>query len=130
SLRGYQREGVRWLAFLKSAGLGGILADDMGLGKTLQAMTVFAGPTLVVCPTSVMHNWAAELARFRPGLKVCLYHGAARQLDPAADVTVTSYALLRLDAAKLAGPPAGWRTVVLDEAQAIKNPDSQTARAA
>src|SRR6185312_14648998 len=64
SLRGYQREGVRWLAFLKSAGLGGILADDMGLGKTLQAMTVFAGPTLVVCPTSVMHNWGAELARF------------------------------------------------------------------
>ncbi|HVY37581.1 MAG TPA: DEAD/DEAH box helicase [Polyangia bacterium] len=131
-LRAYQREGVRWLAFLKSAGLGGILADDMGLGKTLQAMCVFdqGGQTLVVCPTSVIHNWAAELARFRPGLKVCLYHGAARKLDPAADVTVTSYALLRLDAAKLAGPPAGWRTVVLDEAQAIKNPDSQTARAA
>src|SRR6185312_2713271 len=128
SLRGYQREGVRWLAFLKSAGLGGILADDMGLGKTLQAMTVFAGPTLVVCPTSVMHNWGAELARFRPGLKVCLYHGASRALDPAADVTVTSYALLRLDADKLS--PIAWNTVVLDEAQAIKNPDSRTARAA
>ncbi|MES1209763.1 MAG: SNF2-related protein, partial [Pseudomonadota bacterium] len=133
-LRAYQREGVRWLAFLKSAGLGGILADDMGLGKTLQAMCVFDGPTLVVCPTSVIHNWVAELARFRPALKVCLYHGAARKLDPSADVTVTSYALLRLDGAKLAGPkdtaPAGWQTVVLDEAQAIKNPDSQTARAA
>jgi superfamily II DNA or RNA helicase len=131
SLRGYQREGVRWLAFLKSAGLGGILADDMGLGKTLQAMCLFQGPTLVVCPTSVIHNWRAELARFRPGLKVCLYHGPGRALDPAADVTVTSYALLRLDAAKLStGPAEGWRTVVLDEAQAIKNPDSQTARAA
>jgi superfamily II DNA or RNA helicase len=134
SLRPYQREGVRWLAFLKSAGLGGILADDMGLGKTLQAMCVFdraGGSTLVVCPTSVIHNWRAELARFRPALKVCLYHGPARALDPAADVTVTSYALLRLDAAKLsAGPAGGWRTVVLDEAQAIKNPDSQTARAA
>ncbi len=130
SLRAYQREGVRWLAFLKSAGLGGILADDMGLGKTLQAMTVFDEPTLVVCPTSVIHNWRAELARFRPGLKVCLYHGPNRTLDPAADVTVTSYALLRLDSAKLAGPGGGWQTVVLDEAQAIKNPDSQTARAA
>ncbi len=130
SLRAYQREGVRWLAFLKSAGLGGILADDMGLGKTLQAMTVFEGPTLVVCPTSVIHNWRAELARFRPGLKVCLYHGPSRTLDPSADVTVTSYALLRLDSAKLAGPGGGWQTVVLDEAQAIKNPDSQTARAA
>ena len=131
-LRAYQREGVRWLAFLKSAGLGGILADDMGLGKTLQAMCIFdtPGPTLVVCPTSVIHNWAAELARFRPGLKVCLYHGAGRKLDASADVTVTSYALLRIDAAKLAGGATGWRTVVLDEAQAIKNPDSQTARAA
>ncbi len=132
-LRGYQRDGVRWLAFLKSAGLGGVLADDMGLGKTLQAMCIFdtSGPTLVVCPTSVIHNWGAELARFRPGLKVCLYHGAGRKLDASADVTVTSYALLRIDAAKLAGAAGtGWRTVVLDEAQAIKNPDSQTARAA
>jgi superfamily II DNA or RNA helicase len=132
-LRGYQREGVRWLAFLRSAGLGGILADDMGLGKTLQALCIFdraIGATLVVCPTSVIHNWGAELARFRPGLKICLYHGAGRKLDPSADVTVTSYALLRLDAAKLTGPGNGWRTVVLDEAQAIKNPDSQTARAA
>jgi superfamily II DNA or RNA helicase len=127
SLRGYQHEGVRWLAFLRSAGLGGILADDMGLGKTLQAMCPFSGPTLVVCPTSVIHNWRAELARFRPALKVCLYHGPNRKLDPSADVTVTSYALLRLDTAKLA---TAWETVVLDEAQAIKNPDSQTARAA
>jgi superfamily II DNA or RNA helicase len=128
SLRGYQRQGVNWLAFLRGAGLGGLLADDMGLGKTLQAMSVFDGPTLVVAPTSVLFNWQAELARFRPALKVALYHGVGRALDPAADVTLTSYAILRLDGARLAAQQ--WRTVVLDEAQAIKNPDSQTARAA
>jgi SNF2 family DNA or RNA helicase len=128
SLRAYQRQGVSWLAFLRGAGLGGILADDMGLGKTLQAMCVFEGRTLVVAPTSVVFNWRDELARFRPALKVCVYHGANRALDAAADVTITSYALLRLDAKALAAVP--WRTVVLDEAQAIKNPDSQTARAA
>ncbi len=133
TLRPYQQQGVSWLSFLRSAGLGGILADDMGLGKTLQAMCVFdAGPakgtTLVVAPTSVIFNWQAELGRFRPTLKVCVYHGANRALDPDADVTLTSYALLRLDEKRLAAQ--AWRTVVLDEAQAIKNPDSQTARAA
>jgi SNF2 family DNA or RNA helicase len=128
TLRPYQRRGVDWLSFLRGAGLGGVLADDMGLGKTLQAMSVFDGRTLVVAPTSVLFNWQAELARFRPGLKVGLYHGADRALDPAADVTLTSYALLRLDAQKLGAET--WRAVVLDEAQAIKNPDSQTARAA
>ncbi|HEY6477464.1 MAG TPA: DEAD/DEAH box helicase, partial [Polyangia bacterium] len=128
SLRAYQRQGVNWLAFLRGAGLGGLLADDMGLGKTLQTMSVFDGRTLVVAPTSVLFNWQAELARFRPALKVAVYHGAGRTLDPAADVTLTSYAILRLDGPQLAAQT--WRTVVLDEAQAIKNPDSQTARAA
>jgi superfamily II DNA or RNA helicase len=130
TLRPYQRAGVDWLTFLRGAGLGGVLADDMGLGKTLQAMCTFAAgeKTLVVAPTSVIFNWAAELARFRPSLKVGVYHGPNRKLDPAADVTLTSYALLRLDAELLAA--ARFRTVVLDEAQAIKNPDSQTARAA
>jgi superfamily II DNA or RNA helicase len=131
TLRAYQHQGVSWLAFLRGAGLGGVLADDMGLGKTLQAMCVFdagSGRTLVVAPTSVIFNWQAELARFRPSLKVCVYHGAGRALDPAADVTLTSYALLRLDEKALAAQ--AWRAVVLDEAQAIKNPDSQTARAA
>ena len=128
TLRAYQRQGASWLAFLRGAGLGGVLADDMGLGKTLQAMCAFDGPTLVVCPTSVVFNWQAELARFRPRLKVSLYHGAARALDATADVTLTSYALLRLDAKALSA--RAWNAVVLDEAQAIKNPDSQTARAA
>ncbi len=124
TLRPYQQQGLNLLAFLRSAGLGGFLADDMGLGKTLQAMCVFtagaAGRTLVVCPTSVIFNWAAELARFRPGLRVCVYHGASRALDATADVTLTSYALLRLDAAALSA--AKWQALVLDEAQAIKNP--------
>ena len=128
TLRPYQRRGVAWLAFLRGARLGGILADDMGLGKTLQALAVAGPGTLVVCPTSVVTNWADEARRFRPGLRVSVYHGAARVLDDAADVTITTYALLRIDAARLAARP--WRTVFLDEAQAIKNPDSQVARAA
>jgi len=130
TLRAYQHQGVNWLAFLRGAGLGGILADDMGLGKTLQALCVAGPGTLVVCPTSVLHNWAAEARRFRPNLRVCVYHGPDRVLDPSADVTITSYALLRLDAAALAARAPGWRAVFLDEAQAIKNPDSQVARAA
>ncbi|MCG8590193.1 MAG: SNF2-related protein, partial [Proteobacteria bacterium] len=127
-LRDYQREGVDWLCFLREAGLGGLLADDMGLGKTLQALCAVAGRTLVVAPTSVLHNWLAEVARFRPALRAHLYHGPRRQLDPDADLTLTSYALLRGDADTLAA--TSWDTVVLDEAQAIKNPESQVAQAA
>ena len=128
SLREYQLDGVRWLQFLRSAGLGGVLADDMGLGKTVQTICAIGSGTLVVCPTSVLPNWAAELQRFRPALKVSSYHGPNRALDPAADVTLTTYALLRLDAETLS--QREWQTVVLDEAQNIKNPDSQVARAA
>lgn len=127
TLRPYQRHGVDWLHFLKQAGLGGVLADDMGLGKTLQTICTLEKGSLVVCPTSVLPTWKAELARFRPGLSVNTYHGPGRVLDDA-DVTVTSYALLRLDADALASKR--WQVVVLDEAQAIKNPDSQVTRAA
>lgn len=127
-LRPYQRTGINWLAFLKQAEMGAVLADDMGLGKTLQALAVLSKPSLVVCPTSVLPNWANEVARFRPGLKVHTYHGPQRQLDPEADITLTTYALLRLDIDQLSGQR--WDTVVLDESQAIKNPDSQVARAA
>ncbi|HVJ92426.1 MAG TPA: DEAD/DEAH box helicase, partial [Labilithrix sp.] len=131
TLRDYQAKGVDWLAFLRGAGLGGVLADDMGLGKTLQTICALpAAParTLVVCPKSVVYNWVAELARFRPGLSVSVYHGPKRVLDPKATVTLTTYAVLRLDADKLAAE--AWDTIVLDEAQAIKNESSQTARAA
>jgi superfamily II DNA or RNA helicase len=127
-LRHYQKDGVDWLVFLRQAGLGALLADDMGLGKTLQALCAVHGRTLIVSPTSVLHNWADEIRRFRPRLSHAVYHGPNRELDPGADVTLTTYALLRLDVERLAGER--WDTVVLDESQAIKNPDSQVASAA
>jgi superfamily II DNA or RNA helicase len=128
TLRAYQQHGVDWLAFLRDAELGAVLADDMGLGKTLQTIAVLNGRALVVCPKSVLHNWAAEIARFRPSLRVAFFHGPSRAVDPLADVTLTTYAVLRLDTGALAGE--AWDAVVLDEAQAIKNESSQTARAA
>jgi SNF2 family DNA or RNA helicase len=100
----------------------------MGLGKTLQAICVLRGRSLVVCPKSVVHNWAEEIGRFRPGLSVAVYHGAKRALDAHADVTLTTYATLRMDSERLA--EEAWDVVVLDEAQAVKNETSQTARAA
>ena len=127
-LRPYQRKGVAWLSFLREARLGALLADDMGLGKTVQVLCALRGRTLVVAPTSVIHNWSDEIARFRPGLSTCIYHGPRRALDPGADVTVTSYALLRLDGETLGARE--WDTLVLDEAQTIKNPESQVAQAA
>lgn len=127
-LRPYQQLGVNWLVFLRSAGLGALLADDMGLGKTLQALCAIRGRTLIVAPTSVVHNWVAEVQRFRPALTWNLYHGPRRALSPTADLTLTTYALLRIDAETLCG--VDWDTVVLDEAQSIKNPESQVAQAA
>jgi len=126
-LREYQKIAVDWLGFLRSARLGALLADDMGLGKTLQALCAIRGKTLVVAPTSVLHNWVAEAQRFRPGLSLNVYHGPKRKLEDV-DVTLTTYALLRLDTEKLS--KRRWDSVVLDEAQAIKNPDSQVADAA
>ena len=127
-LRPYQRQGVDWLVFLRRAGLGALLADDMGLGKTLQALCAIDGRTLVVAPTSVIHGWEREIERFRPELSFTIYHGAGRAIDPEVDVTITSYALLRQDITRLSKQT--WDCVVLDEAQAIKNPESQIARAA
>ncbi|TMQ10692.1 MAG: DEAD/DEAH box helicase, partial [Deltaproteobacteria bacterium] len=127
-LRPYQQRGLDWLAFCRDAGLGCVLADDMGLGKTIQALAVIRGRTLVVSPTSVLFNWLAETRRFRPDLRVATYRGARRSLETDADVVLTSYPLLRNDSDVLAG--VTWDTVVLDESQTIKNPDSQVARAA
>jgi len=127
-LRPYQRHGVDWLNFLRGAELGALLADDMGLGKTIQALCALRGRSLVVAPTSVLHGWAEEMQRFRPGLRFCLYHGAKRRLDPDAEVVLTSYAILRIDRDALTREH--WQTVVLDEAQNIKNPESQVAQAA
>ena len=127
-LRDYQRVGVDWLRFLGRAKIGALLADDMGLGKTVQVLASVVGRTLIVAPTSTLPNWARESERFRPGLSVCLYHGSSRVLDPDADIVLTSYALLRRDIDELMS--VEWDMAVLDEAQAIKNPDSQAAHAA
>jgi len=128
TLRNYQITGIDWLCALRDANLGALLADDMGLGKTIQALCGLRGRTLVVTPTSVLHNWADEITRFRPGLTHNLYHGPGRQIDEGCDVTLTTYAILRIDADKLANEH--WDTLILDEAQAIKNPDSKVTRAA
>ena len=127
ALRGYQREGVSWLSFLRQAGLGGILADEMGLGKTRQALAALSGKSLVVCPASLIPVWRAEAAALRPDLELNVYHGPRRVLSDAS-LTLTTYALLRLDAERLT--EREWEWVVLDEAQAIKNPMSQAAAAA
>jgi superfamily II DNA or RNA helicase len=129
-LRPYQRRGVDWLGFCRDANLGCVLADDMGLGKTIQALASLRARqrTLVVAPTSVLFNWLAETRRFRPDLVIATYHGARRALDPAADVVLTTYPILRNDTDVLAAE--AWDTVILDESQTIKNPDSQVARAA
>jgi len=128
TLRNYQRTGIDWLCALRDASLGALLADDMGLGKTLQALCGLRGKTLVITPTSVLHNWVDEIARFRPGLSHNVYHGPGRRLNGKRDVTLTTYAILRIDADKLADEY--WDTLILDEAQAIKNPDSKVTRAA
>ena len=130
-LRPYQQLGVDWLVFCREAGLGCVLADDMGLGKTIQALAAIEGgtkKTLVVAPTSVLFNWVAETAKFRPDLRVATYHGTRRAIDRSADIVLTSYPILRNDAELLAAIP--WDVVILDESQTIKNPDSQVARAA
>ncbi len=127
-LREYQRQGIDWLHFLRKARLGALLADDMGLGKTLQTLCVLEKRSLVVVPTSLIHNWGQEIKRFRPRLTVSVYHGTGRSLDPDADVVLTSYAIMRLDTDLLGAER--WNTLVLDEAQNIKNPESQVARAA
>ncbi len=131
TLRPYQIAGFRWVRFLATLGFHGILADDMGLGKTLQTMAVLLadpeGPHLVVAPTSVLRTWQDELRRFAPTVAFQTYHGADRSLLPVP-ITLTTYSLLRLDQGALSTRP--WRWLVLDEAQAIKNATSQTARAA
>jgi len=129
-LRDYQKDGIAWLERLRDLGLGAILADDMGLGKTLQAIAVCQAPALVVCPTSVLRSWRDQLERFRPGLPVSIYHGSERALPRPEHrgVVLTSYAILRMDSALLTDIP--WKTLILDESQTIRNPDSQVARAA
>ncbi|MFO0679187.1 MAG: SNF2-related protein [Polyangiaceae bacterium] len=159
TLRPYQRHGLAWLQFLDALGAGGILADDMGLGKTVTTLAfVLAskeraerterarkrtrgkvssvpkrerhGPTLVVCPTSVIATWVGESKRFTPDLRVHVLHGPKRDVEAIrdADLVVTTYAILRRDADALAA--IRFRLAVLDEAQNVKNAQSATTRAA
>ncbi len=140
-LRHYQRRGLAWMQFLARVGLGGCLADDMGLGKTATTLAHLIerpGPHLVVCPLSVVHNWEAEARRFTPGMHVMVHHGSTRQrvgddTSPVlfgladADIVVTTYGLLPRDIDALAS--IQWTTVVLDEAQFVKNASTKAAKA-
>ena len=128
SLRPYQKIGYNWLSFLKKTEMGGILADDMGLGKTLQSITILEKKSLVIAPTSILGYWISEITKFRPSITCELYHGSTRELNLSKDVIVTSYAILRNDIDLL--NQIDWSVIILDEAQAIKNPKSQTAVAA
>ena len=142
-LRPYQKQGVAWLHFLRANGFGGVLADEMGLGKTLQTLAFLsslrgegsrlpeARPHLIVCPTSLVFNWVAEVKKFVPHLKVLPLHGPDRHARfgeiVASDIVVTSYALIRRDSAKYREQE--FDTVALDEAQHIKNRQTQNAQA-
>jgi SNF2 family DNA or RNA helicase len=137
TLRPYQRRGLGWLQFLHRLGLGGCLADDMGLGKTPTTLAHLAGlpgPHLVVCPLSVVRNWQRETARFAPDLRVLVHHGSDRA-DAASlpllladhDLVVTTYQVATRDVEVLRA--VAWQCVVLDEAQAVKNPATHTAKA-
>jgi superfamily II DNA or RNA helicase len=128
TLRPYQLEGVRWLSALRDSQIGGILADDMGLGKTLQTLAILSARSLIVAPKSVLHNWRDELKKFRPSLSVSIYHGPNRKLELTADIVLTTYAVMRLDRDEL--ERIEWDAIVLDEAQTIKNVDSQVTEAA
>jgi superfamily II DNA or RNA helicase len=137
-LRDYQAEALAWLGFLDSAGLGGCLALDMGLGKTPTMLAHLLagaadGPALVVAPAAVVGNWAAEAARFTPGLRVVVHHGTNRaspdeiaaEVDDA-DVIITTYGTAVRDVDAIAD--VEWARVVLDEAQAVKNPTNETSQ--
>ncbi|MGA3403447.1 MAG: DEAD/DEAH box helicase, partial [Acetobacteraceae bacterium] len=150
TLRPYQLAGTQWLHLLSNLGLGACLADDMGLGKTIQVLSLLLveqargveggtarQPSLLVAPASLLGNWAAEVAKFAPGLDAVIVHPSAmpaeqiKQFSPAQaaehDLAITSYgSLLRIPAFA----ETAWRFVILDEAQAIKNPNARQTRAA
>ncbi|AFZ46587.1 SNF2-related protein [Cyanobacterium stanieri PCC 7202] len=138
-LREYQKAGFSWLYFLEKWNLGACLADDMGLGKTIQLIAfllrlkqdkLLTKPCIIICPTSVMNNWAREIQKFAPTLKALIHHGEQRKKGKTFakeaskhDVIITSYALVFRDLDALKG--VDWQGVILDEAQNIKNPQAK-----
>jgi len=144
TLRPYQRLGYSWLTFFRNYGMGACLADDMGLGKTIQALAVLLkeketngslpGPVLLICPTSVVTNWQREVTKFGPSLSTLVHQGAGRLRGPAfiqaakdVDLVLSSYAVVRQDAETIQSFP--WWSVILDEAQNIKNSGAKQTQA-
>ncbi|MDX2286951.1 MAG: DEAD/DEAH box helicase [Bacteroidia bacterium] len=139
-LRNYQVQGYNWLHHMKSQGMGAILADDMGLGKTLQTLTLLLKeyedgirtPSLIIVPTSLVHNWRNEVQKFAPSLRLHLHTGIGRYRDPGVfayyDLILTTYGIVRQDIEMLKEFP--FHYLILDESQTIKNPESKTAQAA
>lgn len=136
ALRPYQMDGLKWLDYLHTHGLGGCLADDMGLGKTVQTIALLARlypaesmPSLLVLPRSLLFNWQREFERFCPVVRCCVYHGANRDLDAAmrGHVVLTTYGTLRGSIDQFVGRKFYY--VILDESQAIKNSDTQISKA-
>ena len=138
-LRDYQAFGAAWMGSLIDAGFGGVLADDMGLGKTVQILALLlarreagkCGPTLLIVPTSLLHSWRAQATQFTPDLELLILHGPQRKAlmerVDTADLVITTYPLLARDRARLAARE--WDLVILDEAQTLKNPAAQMAKA-
>jgi uncharacterized Zn finger protein/superfamily II DNA or RNA helicase len=136
-LRPYQERGFRWLCSNARKGFGSCMADDMGLGKTIQVIAFLlklksegdlAVPALVVCPTTIVGNWEKECRRFAPSLNVFIYHGSERSLAAKnKDLVITTYGTFRRDIEKFSHRE--WRALIVDEAQNIKNPDTDQARA-
>ncbi|MFK5952838.1 MAG: DEAD/DEAH box helicase [Desulfobacterium sp.] len=136
TLRSYQKQGFKWLSYLRKHGLGGCLADDMGLGKTIQTIALLASiypkeekPSLIVMPKTLLFNWASELEKFAPKLTFCQYHGTDRDLDNALkhQLILTTYAIIRNDIEVL--KEKAFHLIVLDESQNIKNILSKTSKA-
>ena len=142
-LRPYQKEGVSWMAFLQKYHFGGILADDMGLGKTIQVLALLAsyheaGPqktSIIVCPKSLLLMWAGEVEKFTPFLKIAVVNGTAEERQQMIrhasqyDLLITSYSLLQRDITVYLDEAIHFSTIVLDEAQSIKNSGTNTAKA-
>lgn len=138
TLRPYQIRGFEWIIKNSRLNIGSILADDMGLGKTIQAITALLyfkqegqlekNKALVIAPTSLITNWQKEIQRFAPSLSVHIYHGSVRKNEfHSADITLTSYGLLRNDLSQF--EKEKWHSVIIDEAQNIKNPNTEQTKA-